>query len=63
MNEWQSASVNGNIEVTPHVIFHLMNGPSNYRGANNKNYGRANDHSDRANNACELPRRRRLLLR
>jgi len=60
-HEWQSTSVSGNIEVTPHVIFHLTNGPSNYRGANNKNYVRANDHGDRANNACWLLRLRRLL--
>jgi len=56
-------TVNGNIVATPHVTFHLMNGPSNYHYANNKSYGRANDHDDRANNACELLRPRRLLRR
>ena len=39
----------GSIETKPHVIFRLTYGPSNYRGANNKNYVRANDHDGRAN--------------
>jgi len=61
IHEWQSTSISGNIETTPHVICRLMYEPSNYHGANNKNYVRANDHNDRANNACALLRLHRLL--
>jgi len=48
----RSTTVSGNIDAIPDAIFRLMNEPSNYRGSNNKNYVRANDHNDRANNAC-----------
>jgi len=45
----QSKSISGNIGSIPRVIFRLMYGPSNDRGASNNGY---------ANAACWLPRRR-----
>ena len=59
----QSNSFSGNTGLKPDVIFRLRYGPSTYRGSNSKNYARASDHNDRANNVCALLRQRRLLRR
>ena len=51
----------GNTDLKPGVIFHSKYGPSICRDSSSRNYVRANDHNDHANELCGLVRRRRLL--